>query len=278
MSQNPRPPSRKASRNCLVNITPPLKIPLCLDKRPMARAHKHGYLLLTCTVGGAAEGEPVLVFVVLRASAIEWFNDEVTARTAGSNLGELTLTSRSVVHEELHPSAPPRHGSPAVSGGGGATPLLRLVSGGRELQLEADSEPAMREWLDSIRARLSTLGADANNPKPPAPPRANQKRSEPPLAKQSLLPQGTPRSDDARVSQARWLFAQEAPMLSEDDPERGASLIKGQALNAAGDDQVASGVDYLTCVGGCQMRASYLVLLVWLLAAVALAEGVYICM
>ena len=245
----------------------------------MARAHTHGFLLLTCTVGGAAEGEPVLVFVVLRASAIEWYIDEVTARTAGPNLGELTLTSRSVVHEESRPSAPPRKGSPAVSGGGGATPLLRLVSGGRELQLEADSEPAMREWLEGIRARLSALGADANNPKPPAPPRTNQKNSGPPLAKQSLLPQDTPRSDDARVSRARWLFAQEAPMLSEeeDDPERGASPIKAGKLNAAGDDQVASGVEYITCVGGCQMRASHLVLLVWLLAAVALAEGVYIC-
>ena len=201
----------------------------------------------------------MLVFVVLRASAIEWYIDEVTARTAGPNLGELTLTSRSVVHEESRPSAPPRKGSPAVSGGGGATPLLRLVSGGRELQLEADSEPAMREWLGGIRARLSALGADANNPKPPAPPRTNQKKSGPPLAKQSLLPQGTPRSDDARVSQARWLFAQEAPMLSEeeDDPERGASPIKAGKLNAAGDDQVASGVEYVTCVGGCQIRASH---------------------
>ena len=112
----------------------------------------------------------MLVFVVLRASAIEWYIDEVTARTAGPNIGELTLNSRSVVHEESRPSAPPRKGSPAVSGGGGATPLLRLVSGGRELQLEADSEPAMREWLEGIRARLSALGADANNPKPPAPP------------------------------------------------------------------------------------------------------------
>ena len=112
----------------------------------MARAHKHGFLLLTCTVGGATEGEPVIVFVVLRASAIEWYIDEVTARTASPNLGELTLTSRSVVHEESRPSAPPRKGSPAVSGGGGgATSLLRLVSGGLELQLEADSEPAMRE-------------------------------------------------------------------------------------------------------------------------------------
>ena len=60
-------------------------------------------------------------------------------------------------------------------------------------------------------------------------------------------------------------------MLSEDDPERAASPI-----NAAGDNQVASGVDELTCVGGCQMRTSHLVLLVWLLAAVALAEGGYI--
>jgi hypothetical protein len=239
----------------------------------MARAHKHGFLLLTCTVGGATEGEPVIVFVVLRASAIEWYIDEVTARTASPNLGELTLTSRSVVHEESRPSAPPRKGSPAVSGGGGATSLLRLVSGGLELQLEADSEPAMREWLEAIRARLSALGADANNPKPPAPPRANQKRSEPSLAKQSLLPQGIPRSDDARVTQMHWLFAQEAPMLSEDDAERGASPIKAQTVNAAGDDQVASGV---ACMGGCQMSASHLVLLVWLLAAVALAEGVYI--
>ena len=270
MSQTPESPS-KTLRNCLVGITPPLKIPLCMDKRPMARAHKHGFLLLTCTEGGTAGGEPVLAFVVLRASAIEWYVDEVTARTAGPNLGELTLTSRSVVHEESRPSAPPRKGSPAVSGGDGATPLLRLVSSGRELQLEADSERTMREWLESIRARLSALGADATNPKPPAPPRAKQKRPEQALAKRSLLPQATPRSDDARVSQARWLFAQEAPMLSEDDPERAASPI-----NAAGDSQVASGVDELTCVGGCQMRTSHLVLLVWLLAAVALAEGGYI--
>ena len=57
-------------------------------------------------------------------------------------------------------------------------------------------------------------------------------------------------------------------MLSEDDPELAASPIN--------DGQVASGVDELTCVGGCQMRTSHLVLLVWLLAAVALAEGGYI--
>ena len=48
-------------------------------------------------------------------------------------------------------------------------------------------------------------------------------------------------------------------------------------VNTAGDDQV--GIRRRVrhrCVGGCQMRASHLVLLVWLLAAVALAEGVYI--
>ena len=124
MSQSPGSPSAKTLRNCLVGVTPLLKIPLCMDKRPMARAHKHGFLLLTCTEGGTAEGEPVLAFVVLRASAIEWYVDEVTARTAGPSLGELTLTSRSVVHEESRPSAPPRKGSPAVSGGDGFAEAL----------------------------------------------------------------------------------------------------------------------------------------------------------
>ena len=60
-------------------------------------------------------------------------------------------------------------------------------------------------------------------------------------------------------------------MLCEDDPERAASPI-----NAAGDNQVASGVDELTSVDCCQMRTSHLVLLVWLLAAMALVEGGYI--
>ena len=241
----------------------------------MARAHKHGFLLQICTAGGSVEEEPTLVFVVLRASAIEWYIDEVTARTAGPHLGELTLTSRSVVHEESRPFVPPRKGSPAVPDGGGATPLLQLVSGGRELQLEADSESAMREWLEAIRARLSLLGADAYNPTPPAPPRANNKKYQTPSAKQSLLPDSTPRSDDARASQARWLFAQEAPLLSK-DVERGVLPAGAPKLNQANEDQLVA--EYVTCLRGCRIRASHLVLLLWLLAAAAMTEGVYICM
>ena len=135
----------------------------------------------------------------------------------------------------------------------------------------------MREWLEAIRSRLSVLGADANNPTPSAPPRASKNNSDTPLAKQSLLPKCTPRSDDARASQVRWLFAQEAPLLSEDDVEQGASPVNARKPTDTEDDQVASGAEYVICLGGYQMRASHIVLLVWLLATAALAEGLYIC-
>ena len=152
-----------------------------------------------------------------------------------------------------------------------------------ELTLAADSNGVMREWLEAIRTRLSTLGADANNPTPAAPPRSHEKPAAPPrsrdkkpkdvakeankeAAKEALLPQNTARSDDARASQARWLSAQEA--LDSDDPE--AAPVKGMATKPA------KITEYVACPGGWRMRATHVVVLVWLLGAAALAEGAYI--
>ena len=284
----PKATEGPASR-LLRKLTPPftrLMSPgLCLDSRPMARAHKHGYLLGSCTVGGTAQ-EPALVFVVLRAASIEWFEDEVTARTAGSSLGELPLVSTTVVHEERRPSAPPRKGAKAPPKPDVATLTLRVVTRARELHLEADSESALREWLAAIKERLVANGADPENASPRAPPRS--KKGSPgtkPSQAERLLPAGSARSDDARTTQARWLFAQEGQQLSDDDleeqrpppPARGASKSSDKGGRSPELAQLDA-TDYVACLpgGACLVRPSQIVMFTWLLAIIALGEGAYL--
>ena len=285
--KNPAPPPRKGMKEnrktCLVGCEVP-KLFQALDARPMARAHKHGFLMVSCADGvGGPEVEPVMAFVVLRAAAIEWYVDEVTARTAGPTLGELGLSSRSVVHEEGRASTRTE----------AATHLLRVVCGHRELQLEADSRAAIQAWLESIRLRLSALGADADKQQPAAPPRAHEKPAVPPRShdrkpptapstKEPLLPQGVARSDDARTAQARWLSAQEADydIESPSPDRRKAKQEPNKGRNAKQEpiqaDVAADAPEVVTCFKGYQMRASHIVLLVWLLGLAAVAEGAYI--
>lgn len=258
---------------------------LCLDQRPMARAHKHGYLLGSCTVGGTAQ-EPTLVFVVLRAASIEWFEDEVTARTAGSSSGELPLVSTTVVHEERRPSAPPRKGAKATPNTNVATFTLRVVTRARELHLEADSETAMRDWLEAIKHRLVANGADPEIASPRAPPRSKKGSSDATSSQvERLLSVGSARSDDARTTQARWLMAQEGQQLSDDDleeqrpspPARRASK-SGNRGGTKPEPSQLDATDYVACLpgGACLIQPSQLVMLTWLLAIVALGEGAYL--
>lgn len=284
-SKAPEGPASRLLRKLTPPFTKLISPGMCLDSRPMARAHKHGYLLGSCTVGGTAQ-EPALVFVVLRAASIEWFEDEVTARTAGSSLGELPLVSTTVVHEERRPSAPPRKGAKATPNPDVATLTLRVVTRARELHLEADSESAMREWLAAIKERLIANGADPENPSPRAPPRSKKGSPDARSSQgERLLPAGSARSDDARTTQARWLAAQEGQQLSDDDledqrpppPARGAS--KGGDKGGMKPELAhLDATGYVACLpgGGCLIRPSQIVMLTWLLAIVALGEGAYL--